>query len=386
MKYTGATKMDKKLKCKFALFAVLLVMNQYAAARNDPSGIPLLNLWERHMIQYGQKWGEYLASNKHSEEERLAATYYDSTRVFHQISEYLGQSEPWLQYARIASITYQDNYCNSNDFRIPGYWRFSTGILNDYIKTRDRKYYRYLALIRDRPAFSNPLTYQYANTMWYWQKYSREIAYALQSQTSAERAGYPRNSDKVLKYLDMSLRHIDEWVTGQYANPNTGENRLSPFMVGLTAEALIDLYEWDLENQRNPDPRIPLAIKKIADHLWYKATVRNGVNKGKRLWVSDLGGSPGNWNDFGGRGVGAFRYEDIKGAMPAPDLNLLIAPMYAWLYKHYHDVKYRDIADRIWVGGVKLAAIGWSSKIFNQNYRWSFKYVQWRREGMKNNP
>ena len=371
---------------KLRLFVLLFLIHPYVNANSESNGIPLLGLWEQHMIEYGKKWGEYITSEKHTEEERLAATYYDSTRVFYQISQYLGQTEPWLNYARSASITYQENYCKRNDFRIPGYWRFSKGILFDYINSSNRKYYRYLALMRDRPAFSNPVTYRYADTMWYWQKFSREIAYALLSHVAAERAGYPRQDAKVKKYLEMSLKHIDEWVTGRYANPNVREHRLSPFMVGLTAEALIELYEWDQKSLRESDPRIPQAIKRIADHLWYKAIVKTGKNKGKPLWVNDVGGSSGDWNDYGGRGGGAFRYEDIKGAMPAPDLNLLIAPMYAWLYKHYRDEEYRKIADEIWIGGVKLAAIGWSSKIFNQNYRWSFKFVKWRQEDMGNKP
>jgi hypothetical protein len=63
----------------------------------------------------------------------------------------------------------------------------------------------------------------------------------------------------------------------------------------------------------------------------------------------------------------------------APDLNLLIAPAYAWLYSRTGDTTYRDRGDQIFAGGVKGAWLD-GSKVFNQNYMWSFDYVKWRSE------
>ncbi len=61
----------------------------------------------------------------------------------------------------------------------------------------------------------------------------------------------------------------------------------------------------------------------------------------------------------------------------APDLNLLIAPMYAFLYAQTGEVKYRDQGDAIFAGGVDLAWLA-GAKQFNQSYMWSFDYVKWR--------
>ena len=63
--------------------------------------------------------------------------------------------------------------------------------------------------------------------------------------------------------------------------------------------------------------------------------------------------------------------------VPAPDLNLLIAPMYAWLYRQTGETKYRDQGDALFAGGVKKAYLD-GGKQFDQNYWWSFDYVRWR--------
>jgi hypothetical protein len=65
------------------------------------------------------------------------------------------------------------------------------------------------------------------------------------------------------------------------------------------------------------------------------------------------------------------------GTSPTADLNLLIAPAYAWVYQRTGNVAYREKADAIFAGGVKGAWLG-NAKHFNQNYRWSFDYIKWR--------
>ena len=54
----------------------------------------------------------------------------------------------------------------------------------------------------------------------------------------------------------------------------------------------------------------------------------------------------------------------------APDLNLLIAPLYAWVYKQTNNPVYRDQHDEIFAGSIVRTGIG-SQKVYNQNYRWS---------------
>jgi hypothetical protein len=64
----------------------------------------------------------------------------------------------------------------------------------------------------------------------------------------------------------------------------------------------------------------------------------------------------------------------------SPDLNLLIAPTYGWVFRQSGDATYRQRGDQIFAGGVKRAYLG-GGKQFDQNYRTSFDYVKWRSGG-----
>jgi len=115
-------------------------------------------------------------------------------------------------------------------------------------------------------------------------------------------------------------------------------------MFGLTAEALI-LYHTHVE----ADPRIESAIRLALDAMW------------ERAWLPDQ-------QAFG------YRQDDPS---PAPDLNLLIAPVYAWAYAQSCDPVLVERADAIFTGGVTSAYLV-GPKQYNQNYRFSFDYLTWR--------
>ena len=120
---------------------------------------------------------------------------------------------------------------------------------------------------------------------------------------------------------------------------------MQPFMVGLVSEALIQYYE------ETKDSRIPPVIKIAMDGIWDWA------------WI------PADK---------AFFYESTGDTSSgAPDLNLLIAPAYAWLYRMTGDPVYQERGDLIFEGGVEGAWLD-QGKQFSQNYRWSFDFVKWR--------
>src|SRR5262249_6795063 len=158
--------------------------------------------------------------------------------------------------------------------------------------------------------------------------------------------------------------HIDQWFfTKTYRCPSygycepgvAGQYYIQPFMVGLTAEALIQHYE----TQTPQDARIPTAVKTAMDWLWANAWVAADQAFWYENWVADP----------------SLMFPPKPGA---PDLNLLIAPAFAWLYKQTGDTTYRDRADAIFAGGVTRACVSCDGKHFNQQYRWSFDYIKWR--------
>ena len=57
---------------------------------------------------------------------------------------------------------------------------------------------------------------------------------------------------------------------------------------------------------------------------------------------------------------------------------MMFTPLYGFVFKHTGDVKYRDIGDLAFTSGTKRAYLD-RGKQFTQNYRWSFKYVEWRK-------
>jgi hypothetical protein len=65
------------------------------------------------------------------------------------------------------------------------------------------------------------------------------------------------------------------------------------------------------------------------------------------------------------------------GTEAAPDLNLLLAPAYAWMYRQTGDITYRQQGDQIFAGGVRNAMLA-EVKQFSQNYAYSFDYLAWR--------
>lgn len=340
---------------------------------------PQLAQWEANMDLYGRQLGEVLMNYSSAEltsSEARNDVYYDGQRVFFQIADYTGRAEPWNTYAQRAEQIYRDNYAIPNAYMVAGHIRFPHGLYMDHLRTGDTLSTTGIPLMRDNPPLSNPEISGIAYK-WYWSGLSREVAYALESHIIAERAGHLRNTVRVSLYIDMALNHIHEWVTGDYGQPETQYQRVAPFMIGLTAEALISFYEWEVEQGHAPDETIPNALKSIADHLMV-VKVKSGPNVGLPMWIEN----------YDNTGYGCFRYEDSEisgtGTNPAPVLNMLVAPLYAWLFKHYGDIKYLEMGDKIFAGGVVLTGngLGYAGKFFNQNYRLSFDFVKYRKEGL----
>jgi hypothetical protein len=60
------------------------------------------------------------------------------------------------------------------------------------------------------------------------------------------------------------------------------------------------------------------------------------------------------------------------------DENLLIVPLYGWVYRYTGDTRYRTWGDEAFNGGVEWGI--YSGKFFTMSYRWSGKYVAWRQK------
>ncbi|MDP6361326.1 MAG: hypothetical protein QF473_39810, partial [Planctomycetota bacterium] len=305
--------------------------------------IPLIDRWEKQMVSFGEK---------HADPKTIAKKglwegnvwYYDGERVYYQIADYTGDPS-WLAAASSIENVYRDGYVLKHKGRIPGWRIFSHGLLEDYRHTKDEESKRAALLLANNAAYTRRGGGVLAAL-------SRETAYSLNAYLIAQEFGAPVH-DKYEHAVDYALGHMDQWFVSKSFLRNYSNGSMPPFMVGLTSEALIHHYH------RTKDPRIPHTIKTAMDWLWENA------------WIESS-------QSFYYRNSDPYNPKS-KPEKGAPDLNLLIAPAFAWLYRLTGDAIYQKRGDQIFEGGVKGAWLD-GGKQFSQVYRWSFDYVQWRRD------
>jgi hypothetical protein len=293
--------------------------------------------WSNNMRTFGEKFCNNLNAVSTNSEQALADTYYDAASVFLKISDFQ-KNDRWLDCADRAASAYA-SYVERSGGNVPGYWNFTnglTGLANRFGKGNFRD--TVLNLASNAAYASNATDTNSLNSS----NLSREVAYAMISFMNAEDLGRDRDS-KLDLYANLSLSYIDSWFKRQDAE------YVRPFMVGLTAYALIRYH------QKTGDARIIPALIVVADSLW---------------------------NDFWVEESNAFRYSDRCAdencTNPAPDLNLLIAPLYSWLWNKTGNRSFLNRGDQIFIGGINGAFLSNNPKIFNQNYFLSFDFIQWR--------
>lgn len=310
--------------------------------------IPGLATWESQMLEFGAQHAAWLQANQNGPiDPALAATYYDAAEVFSQIAIYTGDSS-WNAAAQAAVHVYRDRFAVPDNGAVPGYWLFTRGLVDDYLRTGATASRDAVLLLAQNAAYgsdSTPLAWTADISR------SREVAYNLEAELNAETLGAPHRA-RTDQLANQALGHLAQWtvsLTAEYTRP---------FMVGLTCEALIQYQA------KTGDPRVLPAIRTALDWLW------------SHMWVPS---------------AMAFQYTNIDtatlptsdeayntgGTDPAPDLNMLIAHAYAWVYHETGLAQYRDEGDQVFLGGVQGAFLA-GPKQFNQNYRNSFDYVAWR--------
>jgi len=321
------------------------------------SSVPQLAQWQSNMTTYGQTFCGQLANTSLTNDQRLGMTFYDSQRVFYNIRDYTGATS-WDTCALRAQAAYRDAYVVPNNGGVPGYWNFPHGINQSFHRTGDTVSKNAVIALSQKASYGTK-SIAAISTMVGADR-SREISFHLMGYQLGRAAGEPQSvvGDA---YLDLVLGYIDQWfVSKNFRTEGTatdvpagavGQYYIQPFMVGLAAEAMIQYYETQAQ-----DVRLPTAVKLSMDWLWANA------------WNGSA-----FWYDMWGPATGPYQHGGS-----APDLNLLLAPAFAWLYKQTGDTTYRDRADAIFAAGVTGACVSCDSKHFNQQYRWSFDYLKWR--------
>ena len=304
------------------------------------------------MVTFGSQ--HCLAPSQGTEDERLAATYYDSLRVYLNMLLYTRDSR-WNQCVASSLNTYRGWVLGAGG-QVPGYWNFTGGLRLHYEQTGDTVSRSAVGQLASHASFCVDGT-DPEFTMS--PSVSREVAYCIEARLDAMALGFAKTA-----YYDFmvqrALEHMDQWwVSRSFRAPaegydgmpgGAGTYYIQPFMVGLTAHAL--MREWE----RSHDSRILPVVKAALDGLWSRAWVAAD----QAFWYENFVANP---------------TQTFPPQPGAPDLNQLIAPAYLLYSKATGDTSYRTKADTIFAGGV-VGAFLENPKQFNQSYMWSFDYVK----------
>lgn len=308
-----------------------------STAGGQPIASTLLDQWRQQMVTFGRQHAGELAGL--TGQAAVNATYYDAARVFYQIADYT-HDPSWLAPAHQAVTIYRDQYVVPSNGTVPGYWNFTGGLLEDFQHTGDVRSKDAIIMLSQNASFAPD------NTPLAWTagtESSREVAYTIMNYLNAEAAGAPHRP-RLDSLVTQALGHLDQWFVSKTAP------YLQPFMAGLTMDALIQ-YDTAVGG----DPRILPAIQSAVNSLWAN-----------------------NWMP----GSQSFQYMDrdmgsLGGPTPANDLNMLIAPAYAWTYHKTGNAMYQQQADEILSGAVNGAYLN-GAKQFNQTYMLAFDFMNWR--------
>jgi hypothetical protein len=288
--------------------------------------------WQQNMTSLGRQWCNPGETMSFGYEQQI--WYYDGSRTYFQLSDYTGSPSQWIPCAVNIVNQYRD-YVLKNNGAVPGWRVFPHGLAMNYWRTGDTGSRDAVMALANKSAFAWSSGGVNVSLI-------RETAYLIEALTLAERLGAVHDP-RLDRAVAFGIGHFN-----QLCSP--GNSLASqPFYDGLMAEALIEYYEF------SHDPRIPDTIRQMLDWIWTYA-----------------------WNPVTDQMV----YNTL--AVPASytnDLNNLIAPAYAWYWALTGDQNYQQRGDQLFAAALALD-ISYSGKIFNQNYRWTFDYVNWRTTGV----
>ncbi|WP_395143617.1 hypothetical protein [Armatimonas sp.] len=333
--------------------------------------IPQLAAWEAHMTDCAKIIAAQPGSVDHSACTRPGckvlneslAWYYDGNRVFRQIARYT-KDRAWLEAAKKCRLYYRSYLsCPTVGHYVDGWRNFTKGFFLNATEDNDATAKQDVLLIARRGKFSQP---QHRADIAGWLTTpsfvdaGREIAYAI-SAWSASKALGDQEFARRDPYLDIAYFQLDTWrayLQGYPASKYPGEPgaKFQPFMFALTAEALIEVYQRPDTSQADKE-KIRTKLEAVA-----RLTYDKLYSTPNHAFIANTGNPTTYW----------------------PAINLLIVPVYGWLWHETGAPYFLEAGDRIFADGVVYGwPEVWGGKQFSQNYRWSFDYVAWRQQAPK---
>ena len=283
-------------------------------------------------------------------DQAILANYYDRAMFHWAAWVRTGDVEHWKR-ASYYLIAFRARYMTPNNYHTqPHNWQVE-GLTMHYLLTSD-------------PENLNGLRRhaELAATVWLGHLGDNANPYnegriqerVVQAFLGARTAGLTDRDYPTLLRTTLNKILASQKADGSYPSANWC-NGQSNYMTGLVNDIMIRYYETFEE-----DARITPSIKKSVDWMW------------STQWKAAEGG---------------FSYvsvycSGIGDTSPSPDLNMLIVNGFGWVYKQTRDTNYRTRGDIVFNEGVNRAWLpndpASGDKQFNQQYRSSFRYLNYR--------
>ncbi len=308
-------------------------------AEIPPLPIPEQPSWESQMIAQGTVFCDILKDAAPiTNADLLDNTFYDALRVYEQIADFTGDPS-WHECADLVKQVYRDHFVLRHNGGVPAIWNFTWGLRLHYERTNDSTSKNAIVLLARhadvaRDEFPLDFTVHYSR--------SREVAFTIMAYLNAETVGEPLRP-KYQAYVTQALDHIEQWFVRRLWETGDAEP-LRPVAVGLTLQALIQAHAT------HEDPRIPPMIKLALDELW------------------DTAWRPAQQAFY-------LSSDPAESAVGDPDVNLLIAPAYAWMYLVTGDEQYRDRGDQMFMEAVTTSV---STAAQPERNSGLVRYAAWR--------
>jgi uncharacterized protein (TIGR03382 family) len=313
----------------------------------DLTPIPELEAWKKRMAPEGKRLCDPSAisdcfgggsGNDWAYDLTYCTARNDGAWVYHQIADYT-QDATLADCAKNVVTVYRDKYLGGSGGGSGSGYIYPLGLREDFLRNQDAKSKAALQKLIDTTIVTSE--------SWYSNYIpihdTRGVAQAIASYMAAEAMGQPRHRN-LTTYVDLLLGQLEQLgVAGQ---------KMQAEDVAYAAHTLIS---WD---KAKPDPRVAVVLQGAADWLWENARVEPAPPWGE-----------------------AIRFNISNATVADPPTNLLVAPLFAWLYVQTGEVRFRDRGDTLFASGIQRTALDVGSDRgagFTATYFWTFDYVRWR--------
>lgn len=280
----------------------------------------------------------------------LNKAYYDGIFCSYAMRDFFATASPYEGYADEYFASYADYYLRNPgvNYGVPGYWAFGKGLAEHYLRRGVTQAKTDLAGLCASAAYHGVgLTGYYTIEGNFpgthtvdGHALSREWSYCVMNYIQLARCQALTAAQEARRdfcFEDL-FRIVDWWFTSATAS------YVRPFMVGILMRALIEYYE-----HVDADSRIPTAITTCLTEL---IDPNLYIAANKTFYYTDRDGTGQPWGS-------PDLDRDPDGT---PDLNMLIAPAFAWLYSITGTASWATYAQDLFDGSVPVYSGGfWQS-------------------------